>query len=231
MHLFTSHPPEHRTLPKSLKFDPKKIWGEDFDFDSNRYDDIGDGFVLLPCHSPESHVDARHHGCIVLAVSGACRRSGKPGANSAYAVHCANGSRHNCVGTFEETQHSRERAEVRACIVALKIALFNLNDKVGHPEYCGDEPGLEHGLVQVVIKSDSKYLVDAVTEWLPKWLKTGYTRARKGSAMNADLFKEISRLLYLGFRLGIAISFWQVDKERNQQANDLTKSFLDKNMS
>ncbi|KAL8928243.1 MAG: hypothetical protein Q9208_001953 [Pyrenodesmia sp. 3 TL-2023] len=231
VHLFTSHPPKHRTLPESLKFEPTKIWGEDFDFDSNRYDDIGHGFVLLPCHSPEALVDARHHGCIVVAVSGACRRSGKPGAKSAYGVHCANGSRYNFVGTFEEIEHSRERAEVRACIAALKIVLLNLNDKVGRPEYCGDEPGLEHGLVQVVVKSDSEYLVQAVTEWLPKWLKTNFTNSKKKPVMNADLFREVSQLLSLGFQLGIAISFWQVDKIRNQQANDLTKSFLDRNMA
>lgn len=163
-------------------------------------------------------------------MSGACRDGGRSWAKSGYGVHFAKESRYNCAKILGENRHTRERAELWACISALDVVLFDLYDKMRQPGNSGSERGLEHGLVQVVIKSDSEYLVQGVTEWLPKWLENDYITARGNPAMNADLFKRIAHLLYHAFNVGVEPFFWQVPKSRNRQADELANSVLEKSV-
>ena len=46
-------------------------------------------------------------------------------------------------------------------------------------------------LRRVVVKSDSSYLVSAMTDWIYKWRNNGYINSRGLSVCNEDLFKQL----------------------------------------
>ncbi|MBP1573685.1 MAG: ribonuclease HI [Oscillospiraceae bacterium] len=49
---------------------------------------------------------------------------------------------------------------------------------------------------KVILTSDSKYIIDAVTlGWAKKWQANGWMRNRKEKALNPDLWEELLRLL------------------------------------
>lgn len=49
---------------------------------------------------------------------------------------------------------------------------------------------------KVILTSDSKYIIDAVTlGWAKKWQANGWMRNRKDKALNPDLWEELLRLL------------------------------------
>ncbi|SPO26058.1 related to Ribonuclease H [Ustilago trichophora] len=48
---------------------------------------------------------------------------------------------------------------------------------------------------ELVIMSDSRYSMDAVTKWLPGWKKRGWTTSTGGEVQNRDLIEELEREL------------------------------------
>ncbi len=49
---------------------------------------------------------------------------------------------------------------------------------------------------KVVLTSDSKYIIDAVTKgWAEKWRKNGWTRGNNEKALNPDLWEKLLELL------------------------------------
>lgn len=49
---------------------------------------------------------------------------------------------------------------------------------------------------KVVLTSDSKYIIDAVTKgWAEKWRKNGWTRGNNEKALNPDLWEKLLDLL------------------------------------
>lgn len=49
---------------------------------------------------------------------------------------------------------------------------------------------------KVVLTSDSKYIIDAVTKgWAEKWRKNGWMRGNKEKALNPDLWEKLLELL------------------------------------
>ena len=49
---------------------------------------------------------------------------------------------------------------------------------------------------EVTLTSDSKYLIDAVTQgWAVSWRARGWKKADKSPALNPDLWEELLRLL------------------------------------
>ena len=49
---------------------------------------------------------------------------------------------------------------------------------------------------KVVLTSDSKYIIDAVTKgWAEKWRKNGWTRGKNEKALNPDLWEKLLELI------------------------------------
>ena len=46
----------------------------------------------------------------------------------------------------------------------------------------------------VDLYTDSKYLIDGITKWLPGWQKRGWKTASKDPVKNADLWRELAEL-------------------------------------
>jgi ribonuclease HI len=47
---------------------------------------------------------------------------------------------------------------------------------------------------KVILKSDSKYVLQGITEWLPQWKQRGWRTAAKKPVMNVDLWQSLDLL-------------------------------------
>ena len=46
----------------------------------------------------------------------------------------------------------------------------------------------------VIVHTDSRYVMDGLTQWLPKWKKNGWKTADKKPVKNEDLWRELDQL-------------------------------------
>jgi ribonuclease HI len=44
---------------------------------------------------------------------------------------------------------------------------------------------------RVILSTDSRYVMDGLTKWLPGWLRNGWRTASKQPVKNADLWQEL----------------------------------------
>jgi ribonuclease HI len=104
---------------------------------------------------------------VEIFTDGAC--SGNPGAGGWGAIlRCGEAEKELSGGENETTNN---RMELTAVIEALKAL----------KKEC-----------QVVLYTDSRYVMDGVTKWLPNWKQTGWRTANKKTPVkNVDLWHEL----------------------------------------
>ncbi len=108
---------------------------------------------------------------VEIYTDGACR--GNPGRGGWGAVLVYRGIEREMSGG--EPQTTNNRMELTAAIEALSAL----------KEPC-----------RVTLTSDSKYLVDAITQgWARAWKEKGWRRADKSPALNPDLWERLLKLL------------------------------------
>lgn len=108
---------------------------------------------------------------VYLYTDGAC--SGNPGPGGWGAVLIYGEARKELSGGERETTNNR--MELTAAIRGLQALR----------EPC-----------KVILTSDSKYLVDAVTKgWLTSWQRRGWKRGKNDPVLNVDLWEELLPLL------------------------------------
>jgi len=109
-------------------------------------------------------------GKVLIYTDGGCSYNPGPGG---YGAVIFNGKvRKEIAGGFRLTTNNR--MELLACIEALRV----LKTKSS-----------------VIVCSDSKYIVDAVTKgWARKWRKTGWMRNKTDAAENYDLWEQLLEL-------------------------------------
>ncbi len=106
-----------------------------------------------------------------IYTDGACR--GNPGHGGWGAVLVYNGIERELSGGEETTTNNR--MELTAAIAALSAL----------KEPC-----------EVTLTSDSKYLVDAITQgWALSWRARGWKKADRSPALNVDLWEQLLALL------------------------------------
>ena len=106
-----------------------------------------------------------------IYTDGAC--SGNPGAGGWGAILRYGGIEKELSGAVAETTNNR--MEVSAVIEALKALRRDC---------------------EIVIHTDSRYVMDGVQEWLPNWKKNNWRTSNKKSAVkNIDLWQELDQLL------------------------------------
>ena len=106
-----------------------------------------------------------------IYTDGAC--SGNPGAGGWGAILRYGGSEKELSGAVAETTNNR--MELTAVIEALKALRRDC---------------------EIVIHTDSRYVMDGVQEWLPNWKKNNWRTSNKKSAVkNIDLWQELDQLL------------------------------------
>lgn len=85
--------------------------------------------------------------------------------------------------------------------------------------------GHVHSIVVVVM--DSKYVVDAMTDWIRRWRANGFRNARGAPVVNSESLKAlddmVSRLFYDHL---VNVCFWHVPREYNRDADKLAAEAL-----
>ena len=106
---------------------------------------------------------------IEIYTDGACRGNPGPGG---WGVVLQSGSRRKTLHGGEQNT-TNNRMELTAAIEALKAL---------------------NGSREVVIYTDSKYVMDGIERWLPAWKQRGWKTAAKKPVKNQDLWEELDRL-------------------------------------
>jgi ribonuclease HI len=52
-----------------------------------------------------------------------------------------------------------------------------------------------NGVKKLLINTDSKFLIDSVTKWMPGWKKKGWRTASGGEVKNKDDFERLDEML------------------------------------
>ncbi|TGO80830.1 hypothetical protein BPOR_1660g00010 [Botrytis porri] len=89
-------------------------------------------------------------------------------------------------------------------------------------EWISDQPmSIYHSFkVEVIIITDSKFVHDCLTSWLPIWLKNGFRTVEGKPVANQDLILRIHHMI--GLLSGdLNIQLWHVRREQNRDANAL----------
>lgn len=107
---------------------------------------------------------------VELYTDGACR--GNPGKGGWGALLRYNGHEKTLYGG--EPMTTNNRMELMAVIQGLRAL---------------KRPGLD-----VQVFSDSKYVLNGISEWLPNWKKRGWKTAAKKPVLNADLWQSLDEL-------------------------------------
>ncbi|TFK95443.1 ribonuclease H-like domain-containing protein [Pterulicium gracile] len=178
------------------------------------------GGYFAPCtHNPRS---ACHFQRIIF-VDGACSHNGskKEIAFAAIGVILGSISTSHFSQPFDSTLYTNlqaprtnQRAEILAATVGLQRLAAEESLKLDGDWACGRPPP------QWIVASDSKYIVDAMTVWMPSW---------KGRIpANLDLFQALDTWVhFLEERFRVEIRFWWMPRDQIQHAHWLTKAGAD----
>jgi ribonuclease HI len=152
---------------------------------------------------------------IAIFVDGACSGNGQRWARAGMGVFFGPRSRHNISQRLHDDPQTNQRAELHAAILAL--------DRV---KELLDDDKLETRLV--VVATDSAYLVDGITKWIYKWQDNGWTNARGGDVANREDFETLDELIdELEDDYGVFVKFWKVDRDDNEDADELAREAVD----
>ena len=216
-----SDPSRPRKWADNREFKPIERYGEKVDLDDvEASDDDGDWTYVAcendgPCESCGRL--SGHTDCIIIAIDGACRKNGTKEARAAAGVFVGDKSEYNKSVLLTGSRPTNQVAELSAGILGLEEAIKIRREGIGG----GD-------LHQVVIKTDSKYLVEGMTEWVFKWEKNGYRTSKGTVVTNSGLFKRLEELAGKLRELNVEVLFWHVPRELNRQADELANIALQK---
>ena len=104
-----------------------------------------------------------------IFTDGACR--GNPGPGGYGSIIRTQGEEEEISGSAKNTTNNI--MELTAAVVALK--------QLGEP-------------CEVVLTSDSQYLVKGMTEWVKEWIKKGWVTANKQPVKNKNIWVELDQL-------------------------------------
>jgi ribonuclease HI len=103
---------------------------------------------------------------IIIYTDGAC--SGNPGVGGWGAILMYNKHEKKISGGNKNTTNNQ--MEIRAVIEALKI--------IKKPS-------------EIIINTDSKYVMDGITKWIFGWKKNGWRTADRKAVKNSELWQEL----------------------------------------
>jgi len=206
------------------RFDPQHIYLLAIDLEAievPRYDDHGNPWTHIACqtepHCPGCRDLTPHIDSLVIAVDGACRGNGTLGARAAMGVYFGDDSDFNQQRLLSSDDRATNQvAELSAGILALETAL-----DIKHMEL------LKSPLRQVIIKSDSEYLVKGMTEWMLRWRENGFKTAKGTPITNRYLFLNLIQREKQLRESGVGVRYWYVLRSRNTDADRLANAALD----
>lgn len=117
----------------------------------------------------------------ILYSDGACRGNPGPGSYGCLIQNSIGEILFDHADVFELTTNNQ--MEMSGIINGLKILGKKLNEK-----------GLSISQIQVLVITDSKYVIDGITKWVPGWKANGWKKANKKPPENIELWKTLDLL-------------------------------------
>lgn len=144
------------------------------------------------CNHSSGEVDPTR--CSVY-TDGACENNGKQGACAGIGVYW--GPEHPMnIGERLPGRQTNNRAEIHAAVRAI-------------------EQAKQLGMSSVNLHTDSKFLINGITEWIHKWKRNGWKVASGEPVKNVEDFQELDRVSQ-----GIAINWVHVRGHQGNYGNE-----------
>ncbi|EHK19844.1 uncharacterized protein TRIVIDRAFT_68171 [Trichoderma virens Gv29-8] len=213
------HAARTRDFTVNRKFEPSSRYRDDIYLDDVAISTYDERWTYVACENDRPCSDcgslSPHLNCIIIAVDGACKGNGKPGARASVGVFVGNESEYNKSVLLSESNATNQVAELQAGILALHQAM-----KIRDIGLDGEE------LHEVVIKADSEYLVKGMTEWIFKWKANGYRTSKGTPVTNSALFQKLEELVGDLNASDVEVLFWHVPRSQNTRADELANKAL-----
>jgi ribonuclease HI len=114
---------------------------------------------------------------------------------------------------------TNQKCELFAAMIIVSSAAHGALDQKGYnwapPMF--SEDGTVHELI--VVKSDSKYVVDGINHWLHNWKKNDWKNSKKKTISNLEMWKDLDTMLSYGHLRG-CFSFSHVSGHSGDPGND-----------
>jgi ribonuclease HI len=117
----------------------------------------------------------------IVYTDGSCLHNGTIMARAGYGVYFSENNPRNLSARLPGQKQSNQRAELYAVLRALETYRFHQRD--------GDLPKT------VYVLTDSKYVVQALTDWVKLWEINGWVTGDGQPVISQDLFERAWRLL------------------------------------
>lgn len=88
---------------------------------------------------------------------------------------------------------------------------------------------INSGVTGVRIHTDSRYVHDGITKWLPAWIRNNWVTSSGGPVKNLELWKEINASLQHKNQLAFSFEWVQAHASdiRNNEVDTLAKQYRD----
>ncbi|CAL8583699.1 hypothetical protein XPA_009319 [Xanthoria parietina] len=179
------------------------------------------------------------HHYRVIFTDGACRQQGNEGATAGIGFACGEedvwqGSLPVDDDVDPGARRTSQRAELLAALEGLKYMI--MIDRVNNGDADRERKGKKkcHGGkfkmrnsnedTSWIIATDSQYVVQGMTEWLPAWKDNHLRTNRNTKPANLDLFLKLDEALSAeeAFQK-VKIGFWYIPRKYNSIADGLAK--------
>lgn len=145
-------------------------------------------------------------GFVQVYTDGSCLNNGSSNAKAGIGVSF--GDRHplNVSAPLEGSRQTSNRAEIQAANKAIQIARNS-------------------GIKKLTINTDSKYLIKAKNQWMPKWKENGWKNANGEPVKNKPDFLDLDKSLSKNKGMNVKWSYVPAHKghKGNEQADRLAR--------
>ncbi|CAK8698284.1 unnamed protein product [Clavelina lepadiformis] len=128
--------------------------------------------IVIPVHNKSVPGSSTFESCPIVYTDGACSKNGRKGCKAGYGVWWGDNHPLNLSRKLKGEQ-TNQRAEIAAVNTAIEQAII-----AGHRS--------------VLIKTDSMFIINCVTKWIPGWIRRNWLKADGKPVVHK---KEFSQML------------------------------------
>jgi hypothetical protein len=156
--------------------------------------------------------------CIIISIAG---RVNSTGSSLTYGIFHGPGSPRNRSGSVPLSSHERTRTRLHAELYATELVLKQVLGLVDRENGEKEWPEARN----VVLVTDSRRIMHALSSCVYTWKANGWTRARgKKAVANAAAWKAILDLVEEVEARGVGVRVWTVSEAANTDATMLASS-------
>jgi ribonuclease HI len=146
---------------------------------------------------------------IIAYTDGACTNNqNKKIRRGGYGVHFSKSEIENCSIKLTGDKITNQVAELSACLYAIEKCIeYNVFNNIKH---------------DIIIKTDSMYIINSITVWCKGWEKKGWKKADNSDVENLELIKKIYNYYnnICPNEYGITIKFYHVRAHQKEPSKD-----------